>query len=82
MKSESTCYNCVSIKSDNGVSLSTTKAGTWEKMTVSFSQLGITGGKFRNFLFQGNTASSQVFYLDDVKLIKSASYTDSGKCSK
>ena len=82
MKSESACNNCVRIKSENEVNLSTSKAGTWEKKTITFSQLGITGSKFRNFLFQGNTASSQVFYLDDIKLIKSSSYTDNGKCSK
>ena len=81
MKSENTCSNCVRIKGDfNEVNLSTSKAGTWEKKTITFSQLGITSGKFRNFLFQGNTASSQVFYLDDVKLVKS-NFVDSGKCS-
>ena len=82
MKSEKTCSNCVRIKSENEVNLSTSKAGTWEKKTITFSQLGITGSTFRNFLFQGNTASSQVFYLDDIKLIKSSSYTDNGKCSE
>ena len=81
MKSEAACSNCVRLQHEyTAVNLSTNKAGTWEKKTISFDELGISSGKFRNFLFQGNTASSQVFYFDDIKLVKS-DYVDNGSCA-
>ena len=59
--------------------MSTTSAGVWERKEVSLSDLGITGDKFRNILFQGSKIDSQIFYFDKIKLIKS-SYIDNGLC--
>lgn len=81
IKSEKECNNCIYIKSGTNPAkiLSTTSAGVWERKEVSLSDLGITGDKFRNILFQGSKIDSQIFYFDKIKLIKS-SYIDNGLC--
>ena len=82
IKSENICENCLKLKTgeNNFIKLSTNSANTWEKKIVKLSELGINQDKFRNFLFQGSKADSQVFYFDDIKLIKS-DYVDNGLCA-
>ena len=62
------------------ISISTTKAGTWEKKEIKLDTLGLTSDNFQIFLFQGSRKESQIFYFDDIKLVKS-NYVDNGLCS-
>ena len=54
--------------------------GTWEKMTFNLIDLEIKSGIFTGFTIQNVKPSTQIFYLDDVKLIKS-DYVDPGNCA-
>ena len=82
IKSENACNNCLKLNSDGKsfLSISTNSAKTWEKKTIKLTDLEITEEKFEKFLFQGSKADSQIFYFDDIKLVKS-SYVDNGLCS-
>jgi len=82
IKSEKECNECLSIiKGEKDTfKISTSAAGKWEKKIIKLSDLGITEDKFRNFLFQGSKASSQIIYFDDIKLVKS-NYVDNGLCA-
>ena len=81
-KSAKECKNCIAIlaKNDKWVSFSTKSAGTWEKMTFNLIDLEIKSGIFTGFTIQNVKPSTQIFYLDDVKLIKS-DYVDPGNCA-
>ena len=80
IKSEKECNNCLKIKlEEKEFSLSTKKAGVWEKKVVNFSDFGFKGDQFKIFLFQGKIKESLIFYFDDIKLIKS-DYIDNGIC--
>lgn len=81
VRSESECNNCIYIKSGEKPAkiMSITSAGVWERKEVLLSDLGITEEKFRNILFQGSKADSQIFYFDKIKLVKS-SFIDTGSC--
>ena len=81
IKSEKECNNCLGIKKTDGnfFKISTKTPGIWEKIIINFSDLGLTDEKFQNFLFQGSIKSSQIFYFDDIKLVKSE-YVDNGLC--
>lgn len=83
LKSEEACDKCLKIKTGENpfFYISTSSAGTWEKKQIKLSELGITSDKFRNILFQGNKKESQIFYFDNIKLVKS-NYVDNGKCWK
>ena len=82
VKSEKECNDCLKIKKVNEefISISTTKAGTWEKKEIKLDTLGLTSDNFQIFLFQGSRKESQIFYFDDIKLVKS-NYVDNGLCS-
>ena len=80
IKSEKECTNCLGIKlEEKEILLSTKKEGLWEKIVVSFSDFGFKGEKIESFLFLGKTEESQIFYFDDIKLVKS-DYKDNGIC--
>lgn len=45
-------------------------AGTWQKVTVPLSSLGISSGTLQNLYFQDDSGANQpVMYLDDISLI-------------
>jgi hypothetical protein len=82
LKSEKQCDNCLKIISENNhfIRISTKAAGIWEKHVIKLNDLNITDDKFRKFMFQGINKDSQVFYFDDIKLLKS-NYIDNGLCA-
>ena len=59
--------------------MSTTSPGVWERKEILLSDLGIEEDRFKNILFQGSKADSQIFYFDKIKLVKS-SFVDTGLC--
>lgn len=80
IKSEKECNNCLKIELDkNQFLLSTKEVGVWEKIVVNFSDFGFKGNKIKTFLFQGKIKDKQIFYFDDIKLVKS-DYIDNGIC--
>ena len=81
LKSEKECNECLSLKLDDKefIRISTEKPGVWEKKVIALKDLGVSGDKFRSFLFQGRIIESQIFYFDNIRLIKS-SYVDNGIC--
>ena len=81
LKSEKECNECLSLKLDDMqfIRLSTENPGVWEKKVISLKDLGLTADKFRAFLFQGRIPDSQIFYFDNIRLIKS-NYVDNGIC--
>ena len=80
IKSEKECKNCLKIQLEKQqYLLSTKKANVWEKIVVKFSDFGFKGDKVKVFLFQGTITDNQIFYFDDIKLVKS-DYIDNGIC--
>ena len=83
LKSEKECNNCLKLKIEdkNFISISTAKVGIWERKVIQLDSLGLDSDKFQRFLFQGSKSDSQIFYFDDIKLVKS-NYVDNGLCSE
>ena len=80
IKSEKECSNCLRIELEGKeILLSTKKVGVWEKIVVHFTDFDFKGDKIEAFLFQGKIRDKQIFYLDDIKLVKS-DYIDNGIC--
>ena len=80
IKSENECNNCLRIELEKKEALvSTKKAGTGEKIVVNFDDFGFSEDKFYNFNFQGKIPDKQIFYFDDINLVKS-DYIDNGTC--
>ena len=80
IKSENECNNCLRIELEEKEALvSTKKAGVWEKVVVNFADFGFEEDKFYNFIFQGKIPDKQIFYFDDINLVKS-DYIDDGIC--
>lgn len=81
LKSEAECNECLSLKLDDikFVRISTTEPGKWEKKIITLNELGVTEDKFRAFMFQGGMQASQIFYFDNIRLVKS-DYEDNGVC--
>ena len=80
-KSQKECKECVGIHINKvkWISISS-KGSTWEKMTFNLVDLGFKSGDFTGFTIQNGKPSTHIFYLDDIKLIKS-DYVDPGKCA-
>ncbi|ORX65585.1 hypothetical protein BCR32DRAFT_330336 [Anaeromyces robustus] len=81
LKSENTCNECLKLKLDDNeyVNISTKEAGKWEEKIITLNELGINSDRFRKFMFQGSKKDSQIFYFDNIQLIKS-DYNDEGQC--
>ena len=81
LKSEKECNGCLKLKLDNNnfISISTENPGVWEKKIITLNELGINSDKFRVFLFQGAITDNQIFFFDNIRLIKS-NYEDNGEC--
>ena len=80
IKSEIDCNNCLRIELEKKYfSLSTKKAGVWEKKVINFTDFGFKGDTIKQFVFQGKITDKQIFYFDDIKLVKS-DYIDNGIC--
>ena len=84
IKSESVCKSCLNIMLDgyNWHSLTISDVDRWEKITLSFKDLGIKDDatEIESFMFQGASTENKIIYFDQIKLVKS-DYTDNGKCS-
>jgi len=81
VKSESTCDKCLKLKLDeyDFYSISTSEPGKWEEKTIPLKDLGLDADRFRKFMFQGGKKESQIFYFDNIRLVKS-DYQDDGLC--
>ncbi len=83
IKSENECNECLSLKLDDYefYRISTNEAGKWEKKIIKLSDLGLSSDteNFRKFMFQGRIIDNQIFYFDNIKLVKS-NYEDKGEC--
>ena len=80
IKSEKECSNCLRIElEEKEILLSTKKVGVWEKKVLYFTDFNFKGDKIEAFLFQGKIRDKQIFYLDDIKLVKS-DFIDNGIC--
>ena len=66
----------------NWHSLTISDVDRWEKITLSFKDLGIKDDatEIESFMFQGASTENKIIYFDQIKLVKS-DYTDNGKCS-
>ena len=84
IKSESVCKSCLNIMLDgyNWHSFSISDVDHWEKITLSFKDLGIKDDatEIESFMFQGASPESKIIYFDQIKLVKS-DFIDNGKCS-
>ena len=51
------------------------------KKIIKLSDLGLSSDteNFRKFMFQGRIIDNQIFYFDNIKLVKS-NYEDKGEC--
>ena len=81
IKSEAECNECLILKLDDyeSIKISTNEKAKWEKKEINLNALGLNSDNFRKFMFQGRVPNSQIFYFDNIKLVKS-NYDDKGEC--
>ncbi len=84
IKGESVCKSCLNIMLDgyNWHSISISDVDQWEKITLSFKDLGVSDNAsfIESFMFQGSSQESRVIYFDKIELVKS-DYIDGGTCA-
>ena len=84
IKSESVCKSCLNVMIDgyNWHSISISDVDQWEKITLSFKDLGVSDNAsfIESFMFQGSSQESRVIYFDKIELVKS-DYIDGGTCA-